>query len=215
MIKETRTFRRFLRTIASTSVSGIGQWDRTGQEGADLCLTCRGEDGQKLISVNQLDDGHVEVFVSSTLEPSQYVTAHEGLCGLYIDPDILEEGIDDALSADLRPPLIEAIARFETLARCLDGVKVTSQNISDGLIAVRISDEFREAHLVFLVANDSGHFCYYRNDICELSLAILVAACYQSGFHLCMLSKTTMIHRVKAFSGETEVDELLAFDIHE
>ena len=78
----------FLRTIASTAVSGIGQWDRMGQEGVDLCLTCRAEDGRKLMSVNQLGDGHVEVFVSSSLDPQQYVIAHEGLRELHLDRDV-------------------------------------------------------------------------------------------------------------------------------
>ncbi len=213
VIKETRTFRRFLRTIASTAVSGIGQWNRTGQEGAELCLTCRGEDGRKLMAVNQLDDGHVEVFVSSTLEPDQYVTAHEGLCGLFIDPEILGEGIDDSLSCQLQPPLQEATKKIKAVARSLDGVNVAAQNISEGLVALRISDEYGQSHLLFLVANESGHFCYYRNDIFDLALAMVAAACYQTGFHLCMLSKSTAIHRVKAFNGTQQEDELLAFDI--
>ncbi len=213
VIKETRTFRRFLRTIASTAVSGIGQWNRTGQEGADLCLTCHGEDGRKLMAVNQLDDGHVEVFVSSTLEPAQYVTAHEGLCGLFIDPEILGEGIDDSLSCELQPPLQEATRKIKAVARSLDGVDVASQKISEGLVALRLSDEYGQAHLLFLVANESGHFCYYRNDIFDLALAMVAAACYQTGFHLCMLSKSTAIHRVKAINGTQQEDELLAFDI--
>lgn len=214
VIKETRTFRRFLRTIASTAVSGIGQWDRTGQEGADLCLTCRGEDGRRLMAVNQLDDGHVEVFVSSTLEPGQYVTALEGLCGLYIDQEILEDGIDDALSSGLQPPLLETTKKITAIARSLDGFEIASQTISEGLISLRVCDEYNQSHLVFLVANESGHFCYYRNDIFDLALAMLAAACYPTGFHLCMLSKSTVIHRVKAFSGTQQEDELLAFDIN-
>ncbi len=213
VIKETRTFRRFLRTIASTAVSGIGHWDRAGSAGADLCLTCHGDDGRKLMAVNQLDDGHVEVFVSSTLQPSQYVTAHEGLCGVFIDQDVLGEGIDEALSADWQPPLMEATNKIKSLARSLDGVDVKSENISDGLIGLRLIDEYRQRHLIFLVANESGHFCYYRNDVFDLALAMLAAACYQTGFHLCMLSKTTGIHRVKAFRGTQQEDELLAFDI--
>ncbi len=215
VIKETRTFRRFLRTIASTAVSGIGNWDRHGVEGAGLCLTCHGDDGRKLMAVNQLDDGHVEVFVSSTLEPSQYVNAHEGLSGLYIDQDVLKDGIDESLRAELQPPLMEVTKKIKSLARSLDGVDVTSQSITEGLIGLRLSDEYRQTHLIFLVANESGHFCYYRNDIFDLALAMLAAACYQTGFHLCMLSKTTGVHRVKAFSGTQQEDELLAFDVGE
>lgn len=213
MIKETRTFRRFLRTIASTTVSSIGQWDRTGEEGADLVLTCRGVDGRKLMAVHQLEDGHVEVFVSSALEPEQYVTAHEGLCGLCIDPSVLGDGIDAALCSELKPPLVEATHAVESLARSLDGVEVTSQAISDGLIALRVYDEYTRAHLFFLVANESGYYCYYRNDIFDLARAMIAAACYQTGFHLCMLSSATAIHRVKAFCGAREQDELLAFEI--
>jgi hypothetical protein len=167
------------------------------------------------MAVNQLEDGHVEVFVSSTLEPSQYVTAHEGLCGLFIDPEILGEGIDDALNSELQPPLLEATEKIKSVARSLDGVDVASQNISEGLIALRLSDEYGRSHLLFLVANESGHFCYYRNDIFDLALAMIAAACYQTGFHLCMLSKSTAIHRVQAFNGTRQEDELLAFDIGE
>jgi hypothetical protein len=167
------------------------------------------------MAVNQLDDGHVEVFVSSTLEPVQYVTAHEGLCGIFIDPDILGEAIDDDLSSELQPPLVETTKKIKAVARSLDGVDAASQNISEGLIALRLSDEYGQSHLVFLVANESGHFCYYRNDIFHLALAMVAAACYQTGFHVCMLSKSTVIHRVKAFNGPQQEDELLAFDVNE
>ena len=61
VVQPTKTFRRFLRTIASTGVSGIGSWDRLGQHGVDMRLDCRGDDGQPLISINQLDGGNVEV----------------------------------------------------------------------------------------------------------------------------------------------------------
>ena len=108
---------------------------------------------------------------------------------------------------------MEATNKIKSLARSLDGVDVKSENISDGLIGLRLIDEYRQRHLIFLVANESGHFCYYRNDVFDLALAMLAAACYQTGFHLCMLSKTTGIHRVKAFRGTQQEDELLAFDI--
>ena len=42
-------------------------------------------------------DGHVEVFVSSLLDPQQYVIAHEGLRGLHLDRDVLGDGIDDSV----------------------------------------------------------------------------------------------------------------------
>jgi len=215
VIKPTRTFRRFLRTIASTAMSGIGEWDRMGQQDADLCLTCRADDGRKLMSVNQLEDGHVEVFVSSALEREQYVIAHEGLCGLHIDPDILGEGIDDAFSSELNPPLIETTDKIKALARSLDGIEVAAHPVSEGLVALRVCDEYRQSHLVYLVANDAGHFCYCRTALFDLALAMIAVACYQSGFHLCMLSKRTELHRVKAFNGVQQADELLAFETSE
>lgn len=213
MIKATRTFRRFLRTIASTAVSGIGQWDRMGEEGVDLCLTCRGEDGRKLMAVNQLGDGHVEVFVSSSLDPHQYVIAHEGLRGLYLDRDVLGDGIDDAFESVLRPPLFDTSEKVMALARGFDGVEVDLKTISEGLLALRICDEDERTHLVYLVANEDGHFCYYRADLFDLAVAMFASVCYQTGFHLCMLSSGTGIHRVKAFNDARQDDELLAFEI--
>ena len=213
VIKETRTFRGLLRTIASTAASGIGHWSRDGQNGATLCLTCVGEDGRKLIGVNQLDDGQVEVFVSSTLDPAQYVIAHEALSQLFIDPEILGEGMDQGLFSELEPPLLEATEKFKSMARCLDGVEVGAEDISDGLVELRLRDEYGQSHVLFLVANESGHFCYCRKDVFDLALAMIAAACYQTGFHLCMLSKRTSIHRVEAFSGTQQKDEVLAFDV--
>ena len=213
VIKPTRTYRRFLRTIASTAVSGIGQWDRLGQDGADLCLTCRGEDGRRLISVNQFEDGHVEVFVSSTLDRDQYVTAHEGLRSLHIDPDVLGDGIDDSFANDLKPPLFDASDKILSLARSLDGIGASSQTVSDGVVSLRLCNEDGETHSCFLVANEAGHFCYYRTDIFDLGLAMIAAIAYQTGFHLCMLSKSTGIHPVKAFNGTQQDVELLAFKL--
>ncbi len=213
VIKETRTFRGLLRTIASTAVSGIGHWSRDGQDGATLSLTCLGEDGRKLIAVNQLDDGHVEVFVSSTLEPAQYVIAHAALSRLFIDPEILGEGIDQGFFSKLEPPLLEATQMFESMARCLDGVEISAQGISEGLVELRLSDEYGQSHVLFLVANESGHFCYCRKDIFDLALAMIAAACYQTGFHLFMLSKRTSIHRVEAFIGTQQQEEVITFDI--
>ena len=212
VVKETRTFRRFLRSIASTAVSGIGHWNRNGQDGATLCLTCLGEDGQNLIAVNQLDDGHVEVFISSTLEPAQYVIAHQAVSGLFIDAEILGEGIDEGLLSELEPPLLEATRKLETIAQSLDGVEVRHECISEGIIELRVSDEHGQSNLLFLVANESGHFCYYRNDIFDVALAMIAAACYQTGFHLFMLSKRASRHRVKAFNGTQQEDEVLVFN---
>ena len=165
------------------------------------------------MAVSQLDDGHVEVFVSSSLEPAQYATAHEGLSGLFIDPEILGEGIDDALITELRPPLVEAAEKIRLIARSLDGVDVGAQSISEGVVELRLSDEYGQKHLLFLIANESGHFCYCRNDMFDLAMAMIAAACYQSGFHLFMLSKKTEIHRVKAFDGIQQEEKMLNFDI--
>ena len=212
VIKATRTFRMFLRTIASTAVSGIGQWDRMGQEGVDLCLTCRAEDGRKLMSVNQLGDGHVEVFVSSSLDPHQFVIAHEGLRGVHLDREVLGDGIDDALDTVLKPPLIDASEKVMELARGFDGVEAVQKTISEGLVALRICDEDKRTYLVYFVANEDGHFCYYRADLFDLAVAMIASVCYQKGFHLCMLSSCTGIHRVKAFNEARQDDELLAFE---
>ena len=213
MIKATRTFRRFLRTIASTAVSGMGQWDRMGKEGVDLCLTCRAEDGRKLIAVNQLGDGHVEVFVSSSLDPQQYVIAHEGLRGLHLDRDVLGDGIDDSVDGILRPPLFDTSEKVIALARGFDGIEMDVNMISEGLLSLRICDENERSHLVYLVANEDGHFCYYRADLFDLAVAMFASVCYRKGFHLCMLSSGTGIHRVKAFNETRQDEELLGFEI--
>jgi len=164
------------------------------------------------MAVNQLHDGEVEVFVSSSLDPQQYVTAHEGLRELYLDCDVLGDGIDDAGVGVLSPPLLDTSEKMIALSRGFDGVRVDVNPISDGLLALHIMDEDQGNHLVYLVANESGHFCYYRADLFDLAVAMLATVCYQTGFHLCMLSKGTSIRRVKAFSNAQQDDELLAFE---
>ena len=86
--------------------------------------------------------------------------------------------------------------------------------MSDGLIELGVSDEYNQTHSIFLVANETGHICYYRNDIFDLAVAMLATACYQTGFHVCMLSKKTVQHRVRAFRGPEEADTLLSFELN-
>jgi len=213
VVQPTKTFRRFLRTIASTGVSGIGSWDRLGQHGVDMRLDCRGDDGQPLISINQLDGGNVEVFVSNALEPEQYVTAFEGLRGVHLDTEVLGDGIDEFFSSDLRPPLEAISERIRRFARSFDGIDVAVEKITDGFCTVRFIDEDGQKYAAHLIANDQGHYCYYRADMFDLAVAIVAAECYRAGFHLVMLSSCTGMHQVKAFNKSRQDVELLGFDV--
>ena len=95
--------------------------------------------------------------------------------------------------------------------RGVDRLEVERTVVSDGVHKLRLL-EAGEAYVCYLVANETGHFCYHVADASELVAALLVAVVYRSGFHLCILSRGTGCHSVRAFGRSVEVKQSICFD---
>lgn len=199
-----------MRAIASTELSGLGAWDRIGQQDADLCLTCRSDDGTRLMAIHQYPDSTIELFISSTFSPEQHVKVNGVLRSLHLDPTTMGDGCDAGLSRKLKPPLFDTSDRIIHWCRGVDRLEVERTVVADGVHMLKLV-EAGETHLCYLVANESGHFCYHVADASELVAALLVAVAYRSGFHLCILSRGTTCHAVRAFDGAVVVKQSICF----
>ena len=152
-----------MRAIASTELSGLGAWDRIGQQDADLCLTCRSDDGTRLMAIHQYPDSTIELFISSTFSPEQHVKVNGVLRSLHLDPTTMGDGCDAGLSRKLKPPLFDTSDRIIHWCRGVDRLEVERTVVADGVHMLKLV-EAGETHLCYLVANESGHFCYHVAD---------------------------------------------------